>query len=69
MAQHGVNLDHATLNRWVEKYGSMIADEAHRRKVPAGQSWRIDETYLKVKVRIPKAHCMTSIFAAAWNPI
>lgn len=48
-AERGVDLDHATLNRWVEKYARAIAEEAHRRKSPTGQSWRMDETYVKVK--------------------
>ena len=30
MAERGVDLDHATLNRWVEKYAGAIAEEAHR---------------------------------------
>jgi len=29
MAERGVAVDHATLNRWVEKYAGDIADEAH----------------------------------------
>ena len=49
MAERGVDLDHATLNRWVEKYAGAIAEEAHRRKAPTGSSWRMDETYVKVK--------------------
>tara|TARA_R110000850_G_scaffold221235_1_gene347052 strand:+ start:316 stop:1005 length:690 start_codon:yes stop_codon:yes gene_type:complete len=44
-----VDLDHATLNRWVEKYAGAIAEEAHRRKSPTVRSWRMDETYVKVK--------------------
>jgi len=51
MAERGVNVDHATLNRWVEKYASIIAEQAHRRKAQAGRSWRMDETYVKVKGR------------------
>ena len=47
--ERGVAVDHATLNRWVEKYADPIADEARRRKVPTSQSWRMDETYIKVK--------------------
>lgn len=34
MAERGADLDHATLNRWVEKYAGAIAAEAHRRKAP-----------------------------------
>ncbi len=37
MAERGVDLDHATLNRWVEKYAGAIADEAqHQRGVLGG---------------------------------
>lgn len=32
MAERGVDLDHANLDRWVEKYAGAIAEEAHRRK-------------------------------------
>ena len=41
MAERGVDLDHATLNRWVEKYAGAIVEEAHRRKAPTGSSWRM----------------------------
>lgn len=51
MAERGVVVDHATLNRWVEKYAGVIANEAHRRKAPTGRSWQVDETYVKVKGR------------------
>ena len=49
MAERGVNLDHATLNRWVAKYSPLIADKARRQKAPANRSWRMDETYIKVR--------------------
>ena len=49
LAERGVDLDHATFNRWVEKYAGAIAEEAHCRKAPTGRSWRMDETYVKVK--------------------
>jgi putative transposase len=38
MAERGVSVDHATLNRWVVKYSPLIADEAHRRKSPTNTS-------------------------------
>jgi hypothetical protein len=47
MAERGVN--RATLNRWVERYGGQVAEDARRRKQPADRSWRMDETYIKVK--------------------
>ena len=49
MAERGVGIDHATLNRWVVKYAPLIAMEAHKRKQKTAVSWRMDETYIKVK--------------------
>ncbi len=49
MAERGVGLGDATLNRWVGKYAGAIAAEAHRRKASTGVSWRMGETYVKVK--------------------
>ena len=49
MAERGIQVDHATLNRWVAKYSPMIATKARRRKASVDRSWRMDETYIKVK--------------------
>lgn len=49
MAERGVEVDHATLNRWVIKYASAIAKIAQARKLPTAGSWRMDETYIKIK--------------------
>jgi putative transposase len=49
MAERGVIVDHATLNRWVAKYSPLIADTARRRKTAVDRSWRTDETYIRVK--------------------
>ena len=49
MAERGVSVDHATLNRWVVRYSPLIADEAKKRKQSVAGSWRMDETYIKVK--------------------
>ncbi|MBB3996013.1 putative transposase [Sulfitobacter undariae] len=38
MAERGIDLDHATLNRWGEKYAGAIFEEAHRRKTPTGHT-------------------------------
>ena len=43
MAERGVVLDHATLNRWVIKFSLLIAMEAHKRKQNPAVSWRMDE--------------------------
>jgi len=49
MVERGVNVDHATLNRWVVRYAPQIAEQAQKRKRPTLGSWRVDETYIKVK--------------------
>jgi putative transposase len=49
MAERGVRVDHATRNRWVARYSPQIANTARRRKAPTDRSWRMDETYIKVK--------------------
>ena len=49
LAERGVTVDHTTLNRWVVKFSPLIAIGAQKRKRPTGKSWRMDETYIKVK--------------------
>jgi len=49
VAERGVSVDHATLNRWVERYAALVAEDARRRKLPTDTSWRMDETYIGVK--------------------
>jgi putative transposase len=49
LVERGIIVDHATLNRWVVRYAPQIAAQAQMRKRPTASSWRVDETYLKVK--------------------
>jgi putative transposase len=49
MAERGVEIDHATLNRWVVKFSPLIAGNAQARKRSTAISWRMDETYIKVR--------------------
>lgn len=49
MEERGVEVDHATLNRWVIKLSPLIAKQARKRKQKTAVSWRMDETYIKVK--------------------
>jgi prevent-host-death family protein len=46
MEERGVNVDHATLNRWVIRYSPTIAVKAISQKRETNRSWRMDETYL-----------------------
>ncbi|MDP5220824.1 IS6 family transposase [Ruegeria sp. 2205SS24-7] len=49
MAERGVSVDYATLNRWVVKYSPLAARAAQKRKANTAESWRMDETYIKVR--------------------
>jgi len=49
MEERGVLLDHATIQRWVVKYSPQLEEAFHRRKRPVWVSWRMDETYIKIK--------------------
>jgi putative transposase len=49
MEDRGVGVDHSTLNRWVLKYAPLLEQKFRARKRQVGCSWRMDETYVKVK--------------------
>jgi transposase-like protein len=49
MEERGVPIDHATIQRWVVKYSPQLEEAFHRRKRAVWVSWRMDETYIKVK--------------------
>ncbi|WP_341794245.1 IS6 family transposase [Rickettsia endosymbiont of Rhinocyllus conicus] len=44
----GAKIDHATLQRWLIKFAPLIDREVRKRKKPIGNSWRMDETYIKL---------------------
>src|SRR3954466_12331406 len=49
MGERGVAVDHSTLNRWVIKYAPEWEKQFRRRQRSVGRSWRMDETYVKLK--------------------
>jgi putative transposase len=49
MEERGVPVDHATIQRWVVTYSPQLEEAFHRRKRSVWVSWRMDETYIKVK--------------------
>ena len=49
MQERGVAVDHSTLNRWVLKYVPFLEQQFRARKRPVGSSWRMDETYVRIK--------------------
>jgi putative transposase len=49
MLERGIKVDHSTINRWVVKYSPELEKKFRKIKHPVGSSWRVDETYLKIK--------------------
>jgi putative transposase len=49
LEERGIALDHATVNRWVIKYAPLLESEFRKKKRATGNSWRMDETYIKIK--------------------
>jgi transposase-like protein len=48
MSERGLHLAHTTILRWVQRYAPEFIKRWNRFSQPAGRSWRVDETYIKV---------------------
>jgi len=51
MSIRGIKVDHSTIQRWVFKFSKEVEKNMHKRKKQVCDSWRMDETYIKVKGR------------------
>ncbi len=50
MGERGVSVDHSTIYRWVQKYAPEIEKRLRWQwRQPSSTSWRVDETYIKVR--------------------
>ena len=49
LAERGLRADHVTVWRWVQHYGPEMEQRLRRRLKPTNDSWRVDETYIRVK--------------------
>jgi transposase-like protein len=51
LADRGVSVDHTTVYRWIQAYAPEIEARIRPYLRPSNGSWRVDETYVKVKGR------------------
>ena len=51
MAERGLSLAHTTIMRWVQRYVPEFEKRWNRFARQVGGSWRVDETYVKIKGR------------------
>src|SRR5712692_7639060 len=49
LAERGLHADHVTVWRWVQRYAPEMERRLRRRLKPTSDSWRVDETYIRVK--------------------
>jgi transposase, IS6 family len=51
LADRGVEVDHTTIFRWIQAYAPELEKRIRPHLRPSNGSWRVDETYVKVKGR------------------
>src|SRR4051812_9863870 len=49
LREQGWSVDHTSLFRWVQRYGPELAQRCRAFLKPTNRSYRVDETYIKVK--------------------
>src|SRR5882757_4556716 len=51
LGERGLQADHTTVWRWVQRYGPELEQRLRRHLKPTNKSWRVDETYIRIKGR------------------
>src|SRR6202795_4024902 len=51
LAERGIEVDHVTVYRWVQRFTPLLADAARPCRHAIGDRWYVDETYVKVAGR------------------
>jgi transposase-like protein len=51
LAERGIEVDHVTVYRWVQRFTPLLAEAARPCRHAVGGRWRTDETYVKVSGR------------------
>jgi transposase-like protein len=48
LAERGIEVDHTTIYRWVQRFTPLLTDTARPCRHAVGTRWQVDETYIKV---------------------
>ena len=51
LTERGIEVDHVTVFRWVQRFTPLLADAARPCRHAVGDRWYVDETYVKVASR------------------
>ena len=49
LKERGLEVDHTTIWDWVQRYGPELEERLRRHLKATNKSWRVDETYIRVK--------------------
>ena len=51
LSERGLEVGHTTIWHWVQRYGPELEERLRHHLKPTNKSWRVDETYVRVKGR------------------
>ena len=51
LVERGLEIDHTTVWRWVQRYAPELEERARPYLKATNKSWRVDETYVRIKGR------------------
>jgi transposase, IS6 family len=57
MKERGLDVDHSTIFRWVQKYAPELNKRIRQHVKMSGTSYRVDETYIKVGKACKYLYC------------
>jgi hypothetical protein len=60
MVERGFSIDHITIYRWAQHYAPLLEKKCRAKLKMTNNSWRVDETYLKVKGQWMSVRMITS---------
>jgi hypothetical protein len=74
LAERGVEVDHVTVYRWVQRFTPLLAEAARPCRHAVGGRWFVDETYVKVAGRwryvyraIDQVGQVIDVYVSAWR--
>jgi transposase, IS6 family len=71
LAERGVEVDHVTVYRWVQRFTPLLADAGRFARHAPGDRWFVDETYVKVNGvwrYVYRAWTSTARSSTCWCP-
>jgi len=69
LAERGVDVDHVTIYRWVQRFTPLLADAARPCRHAVGDRWQVDETYVKEEKAEGLPHDSLEVVVAELEPL